>query len=347
MIKSLNRFALTTILCLCCIQNVFSENKKDSILGNDDIFLTPKNHGVSGNIYWKRSIDNYFSSGMPFVRTKDSDYSYMVKHFDLFSREFESLTSMKLNIDSVSVRNEPLFLDKKDQWIRLETKWLADIMTAYGFIESGSSVDEQQTSMPLVTGITGRSSVLDLGLEAEVKHVGELNTNASSHADYKVKGSYALNKKWKSDLEFGWDLIGETQGAAETKAVSELSGQPSSLSASNNLSIFNTRVKCYPFRNLKLSLNYYYYAQKKARMSHYNSFNYKEENNSILARRAADGISEDSGRELNVSADLYTKYGFYSTLLAGWYNTDAGDQIQESSSDENVFEIRGEIVVSF
>jgi hypothetical protein len=346
MIKSLNKFMLTTILCLCCIQNVFSENKKDSILGNDDVFLTPNKQGVSGNIYWKRSIDNYFSSGMPFVRTKDSDYSFMVRHFDLFSREFESLTPMKLNIDSISVRNESLFLDKKEQWIRLETKWLADIMTAYGFIESGSGADEE-SSMPLVSGITGQSSVLDLGLEAGVRHVSELNRSNSSHADYRVKGTYALNEKWKSDLEFGWDVIGETQGASGTEVLSELPGQASSLSASNDLSIFNTRVKCYPFRNLKLSLNYYYYAQKKARLSHYNSFNYKEEYNSILARRAADGISEDSGRELNVSADLYTKYGFYSTLLAGWYNTDAGGQIQESSSDENVFEIRGEIVVSF
>ena len=254
-------------------------------------------------------------------------------------------------MDSKEVLQKSLQSNRKEYLTSLAARWSSDLFSTQSYISTAADKNEQTEDVPLILGIEGESSLFDLGILGKVNYVSNMNSfQESSKINFHVKSEYSLGDRWNSNLELGWDVFGESKssyGASADSSVAELNNDSIYSPNNDNLSVVNAKVKCYPFRNLKLSLNYFQYAQNKARMSSYDPADYllNDRMNNFWATRMTNGNATELGREINLSADITTSSGIYSNLLAGWYTP--GDAYAESPSDESVFEIRGEIVVSF
>ncbi|MCK5708645.1 MAG: hypothetical protein KAI43_13435 [Candidatus Aureabacteria bacterium] len=348
-------FSLTAILCLSFTGVLYAELPTDS-LRDEEVCLNAKSReGVAERIYWRKNVKHFLSSDLPFANLEDdsrAEATLMLKHFDLYSAVRPiSIASFKMSIEASETR--PLFVNsnKKERWLGVKAKWITEYFSATSYITAGADDNKMTEDVPIVMGVESESEVFDLGIIGKANYISDLNNvSASSRMDFQLKSEYSLGDRWNSNLELGWNVFGSSD-EEYTSSVSSLANASNDYTvhanASDNLSVLNAKVKCYPFRNLKLSLNYYHYSQNKAKIGRYDPSNYigGNSNGSLWANRVTNGYNTELGSEINVSADLQMNSGIYSTLLAGWYNP--GEAYEESSGDENVFEIRGEIVVSF
>jgi hypothetical protein len=350
--KALIACALTALLCFSFSAAALAGDPSGRLFGDEEIsLLSSEKTGVEEKIYWEKPAeelqlpDNSFLFGEK--EAAGSDISMMMKNIGIYSANSELITAMHIDIDYAEIRNRPLQGLQSERWVTLRNKWGNDILTANSYISAGASQEEGAKDMPLVAGVSGVSRIYDLGIQGRVEYVSNVNAEEStSRMDVHLNSEYPLTDKWQTNLQFNWDIFGDSREPYQASATSLASAsEPSVFSASSdNLSVMNAKVKCYPFRNLQLSLNYYNYTQTKARVSRYTASS-ASSRNSFLASRMTNGSGQDLGREINFSADLLTNYGISSNLLAGWYTP--GNAYEESPSDENILEIRGEIVVSF
>lgn len=353
--KSLIILILTAMLCLSVTGVLSADTYQNNLLSDEEVSLSAKSSvGIVEKIYWKKTIDGFFPSRIPFSfshkGSDKSDFSVMIKHFDIFTSQTEKINSLQIQIDSTEVGYHYLPSTRKERWIGMKTRWTSDFFRASSYLSTGADADEPLNDVPLVAGIEGESSLFDLGILGKVNYIGNLNSlSSSSRMDFHVKSEYDVGDRWNSNLQLSWDIFGESREPYDPVATSAIKSQDQQRAifstGADNLSVVNAKVKCYPFRNLKLALNYYQYAQKEAKVSQYTPHQYKRDRFNPWASRITNGSDRDLGKELNVSADIHTGSGIYSSLLAGWYTP--GDAYAEASGDENVFEIRGEIVVSF
>ncbi|MBN1522286.1 MAG: hypothetical protein JW928_07110 [Candidatus Aureabacteria bacterium] len=349
--KSLISLVLTTAICLSFAGILCAEDAQGRILSSEELSLSAKKStSIEEKIYWKRSIENLLSSKVPFAFDDKgaAELTRVMKYYEVYDKRSEFVVPFRMNIDVKELSPRPLKVDKKEQWATMKAKWGTEFFSASSYISAGTNAEKSSDDVPLVVGVEGESSIFDLGLLGKVNYVSNLNNlSPDSRVDFHVKSEYSFGDSWNSNLELSWNVFGESQSliAPSASLAAEDEGDYKVYAADiENLSVANAKVKCYPFRNLKLSLNYYYYAQNKARMSHTSPSRYLG-NDTFWANYTTNGSEKELGSEINFSADFFTDSGIYSTLLAGWYTP--GDAYAESPSDENVFEIRGEIVVSF
>ena len=351
--KSLTIIVLTTILCLFTACDLSAEINKDDFLREEGVsFSSEKREGIADAIYWKRDISHMLPFSFKTKKADESRSSIMINHFELYTNELAYINAFEISAEFNEIKPKYFQSDKKQRSVGIKADWSSDLFSATGFISAGSDADEMTDDVPLVMGVESESSIFDLGILGKANYVSNMNSfSDSSRLDFHIKSEYDLGDKWNSNLQLGLDVIGDSKDPYSSSVDTFRGIKENDYSvysaAGDNLSILNANVKCYPFRNLKVAVNYYYYTQNDAKVSSYApAYTLGDtRSSSRWSNRITNGNDTQLGSEINFSADIKSGSGIYSTLLAGWYNP--GEAYEESSGDENVFEIRGEIVVSF
>ncbi len=328
--KSLISLTLTTAIFILFRVAVFAD---DSALFNDDsnllINMKKSPCGISQSFYWKSPVETPLNFN-PLKKQID-----MVDYFNKYKCNFNLKnikTSLKIR-EFISIYADRKIL--KEQWVSLSTNLVEDAPIE-GFFMAGKNSETADT-LPVILGLKAQKNIFDAVFTSKLDYVCDLNNIPSTgRVNFHLKSNYEIGDRWNSNLEVAFSIFGKSKSNSIEKQASIYPAyeKNSDEIIAEDLSVAKAKLKLHPFKNMKLSLNYSYYTKQLKRYS----FSYDNPVNIFSGYN-------NCKRELNFTADFFNGSNISSSLLAGWYKP--GKEYAESPGDDSVFEIRGEIVVSF
>ena len=323
---------LTTTIVFLTGTSVFSEdlNYEQGLLLNIDSNIQSNHH-----FYWKSSNETL----LDFDILKENIHSpKMVDYYDKYKNEF-NIEGIKAEIKIKKFVS--FYADKKlakEQWLILSTNIFEDFNTeTYFYARSDQTAPD---NIPVILGIQTTKDFLKTQFTGKFDYICNLNSlERKGQFNLHLSSKYEVGRKWLSNIELGFSMFGKSGENYKNKDIFPDNNIKLSDLVPENISIANAKFNCQPFKNMKLSLNYYYYSLQSDGFGRFSNYERNFSQDLIFGR------NNNPKSELNLTADFTTENGISSSLLAGWYKPE--NTYAESPGDDNVFEIRGEIVVSF